>query len=230
MTSAVTARPDTAEMVFVHNSFRQQFGALPGLVRTVPPGDVARASVVVEFLAELTTALHHHHEGEDELMWPLLLERAPLDSALILTVEEQHERIAELYQRAADNAAKFVRTADTDTGVELADTLTELNAALTEHLHDEELHILPLVEQVMTVTQWEALGERGRAGIPKDRQLVFLGFLLDANTPERGREFLRSMPAPARIAWKLMGRRAFAREYRRIYGTNPTSPADSLGR
>ena len=60
--------------------------------------------MVVEFLAELTTALHHHHEGEDELMWPLLLERAPLDSALILTMEEQHERIAELYQRAADNA------------------------------------------------------------------------------------------------------------------------------
>ena len=66
-----------------------------------------RATVVVEFLAELTTSLHHHHEGEDELMWPLLLERAPLDSALILRMEEQHERIAELYQRAGDNAAKF---------------------------------------------------------------------------------------------------------------------------
>ena len=221
MTSAAMARPDTAEMVFVHNSFRQQFGALPGLVRAVPDGDVARAAVLVDFLAELTTSLHHHHEGEDELMWPLLLERAPLDSALILAMEEQHERIAELYRRAEENAATFGRTADLDSGAELADTLAELDAALTEHLHDEEVHILPLVEQVMTVAQWEALGERGRAGIPKDRQLVFLGFLLNANTPERGREFLRSMPAPARIAWKLMGRRMFAKEYRRIYGTDP---------
>ncbi len=83
------------------------------------------------------------------------------------------------------------------------------------------MHILPLVEQVLTVAQWEALGERGRAGLPKDRQLVFLGFLLAANTPERGREFLRSRPAPARIAWKVMGRRTFTREYRRIYGTDP---------
>jgi len=221
MTSAAMARPDTAEMVFVHNSFRQQFGALPGLVRAVPDGDVERATVVVDFLAELTTSLHHHHEGEDELMWPLLLERAPLDSALILAMEEQHERIAELYRRAEENAATFGRAADLDSGAELADTLAELDAALTEHLHDEEVHILPLVEQVMTVAQWEALGERGRAGIPKDRQLVFLGFLLNANTPERGREFLRSMPAPARIAWKLMGRRMFAKEYRRIYGTDP---------
>jgi len=219
--AAKTARPDTAEMVFVHNSFRQQFRALPGLVRAVPDGDVRRAAVVVDFLAELTTALHHHHEAEDELMWPLLLELAPMDSALILTMEEQHERIAELYRRAEDDAAGFVRTADPGSGAELADTLTELIAALEEHLHDEEVHILPLVSEVMTVKQWEALGERGRAGIPKDRQLVFLGFLLAANTPERGREFLQKMPGPARIAWKLMGRKVFAREYRRIYGTDP---------
>jgi len=223
MTSATdTTRPDTTEMVFVHNCFRQQFQALPGLVRAVPDGDVGRAAVVVEFLTELTTALHHHHEGEDELMWPLLLEQAPMDSALILRMEEQHERIAELYRLAADFAAAFGRTADADSRTDLSDTLAELVVALEEHLHDEEVHILPLVEQVMTVPQWEALGERGRAGMPKDRQLVFLGFLLAANTPERGREFLRSMPVPARIAWKVMGRKVFDREYRRIYGVGPS--------
>ena len=222
MTAATVTRPDTAEMVFVHNCFRQQFGALPGLVRAVPAGDTDRATVIVDFLAELTTSLHHHHEGEDELMWPLLLEKAPMDSALILRMEEQHERIGELYQRAADNAATFAATADPGGREDLADTLTELLGALSEHLHDEEVHILPMVERVMTVEQWNALGERGRAGIPKDRQLVFLGFLLMANTPERGREFLGHLPAPARVAWKLLGRRTFAKEYRRIYGVDPS--------
>ena len=99
-------------MVFVHNCFRQQFGALPGLVRASRTATPTAPTVIVDFLAELTTSLHHHHEGEDELMWPLLLERAPMDSALILRMEEQHERIAELYQRAADNAAAFAATAD----------------------------------------------------------------------------------------------------------------------
>ena len=221
MTAATTTRPDTSEMVFVHNCFRQQFRALPGLVLAVPDGDLERARIVVDFQQELTTALHHHHEGEDELMWPLLLEQAPMDSELILRMEEQHERIGELYQRAAENAVEFTATADPKSRTELADTLAELIDALTEHLHDEEVHILPLVERVMTVPQWEALGERGWAGIPKDRQLVFLGFLLQANTPERGREFLTRMPTPARIAWKLLGRRTFAKEYRRIYGTDP---------
>ena len=134
---------------------------------------------------------------------------------------EQHERISELYQRAGENATQFVATADTASGAELADTLTELIDALEEHLHDEEVYILPLVERVMTVPQWEALGERGRAGIPKDRQLVFLGMMFAANDPERNREFLAIMPLAARIAWKLLGRRTFTKEYRKIYGTDP---------
>src|SRR6478609_272334 len=154
-------------------------------------------------------------------MWPLLLERAPMDSALILRMEEQHERIAELYQRAADNANAFASTADSQSRENLADTLTELIAALEEHLHDEEVQILPLVEKVMTVPQWEALGERGRAGIPKDKRLVFLGMMFAANDPERNREFLAIMPLAARIAWKLLGRRTFTKEYRKIYGTDP---------
>ena len=221
MTATTLDRPDTAEMVFVHNSFRKQFGNLPGLVRGVPVADQARAAVVVEFLGQLTTALHHHHEGEDELMWPLLLERAPMDSALILRMEEQHERIAELYRRAERFADSFTARADASSRDALAETLAELNDALGEHLHDEEVHILPLVERVMTVPEWEALGERGRAGIPKDRMLVFLGFLLDANTPERGRDMLAKSPVPARLAWALLGRRAFRKEYRRLYGVDP---------
>ena len=58
--------------------------------------------------------------------------------------------------------------------------------------------------------------------MPKDRLLVFLGFLLRANTPEHGHDFLAKMPRPARIAWSLLGRRAFRKEYRRIYRSDPS--------
>src|ERR1700712_2749955 len=134
-----------------------------------------------------------------------------MDSTLILRMEEQHERIAELYKRAADNSTAFAMNADAQSRENLADTLTELVGALEEHLHDEEVHILPLVEKVMTVPQWQALGERGRAGIPKDRQMVFLRFMMAANTPDRGQEFLGQLPVPARIAWKLIGRRTYVK-------------------
>ncbi len=222
MTLATTAaHPDTWEMVFAHNSFRRHLGAVPRLVRAVPERDAARAATVVGFLDELTAALHHHHQAEDELMWPLLLQRAPMDSAMILRMEEQHERIGELYQQATGLAAPFAATGDPARGADLADTVTDLVAVLDQHLHEEEVQILPLVEKVMTVPEWEAIGERARGAIPKNRQLVFLGFLLDANPPELRRRFFASIPMAARVAWKLLGRRAFAKEYRRVYGSSP---------
>ena len=222
MTTPTTrARPDTSEMVVVHDLFRREFGNLPGLVRGVDAGDVARAEVVVAFVRELAEGLHHHHTGEDELMWPLLLERARTDAALVLRMEEQHERIAALHDRAVDQAAAFAAAADPGDGERLARTLTTLAAALDEHMREEEDHILPLVEEHLTVAEWEALGERGRAGIPKDRQLVQLGFILLGTSPEDRTAFLAQLPVPARIAWRLVGRRRFAAEYRRIYGRAP---------
>jgi hemerythrin-like domain-containing protein len=221
MSTTVQERPDTSEMVVIHDLFRREFGNLPGLVRGVAPGDVERAGVVVDFVRELANGLHHHHTGEDELMWPLLLERATADAALVLRMEEQHERIAVLHDRAVDQCAAFGRAADAATGERLAETLTTLAAALDEHMREEEDHILPLVERHLTVAEWEALGERGRAGISKERQLIQLGFIL-LGTSERDRAaFLARLPLAARLAWRFLGKRAFGAEYRRIYGRAP---------
>ncbi|WP_425299457.1 hypothetical protein [Nocardia farcinica] len=44
--------------------------------------------------------------------------------------------------------------------------------------------------------------------------------LLGATAAERTK-FLAEMPLPARLAWRLLGRRAFGKEYREIYGQNP---------
>ncbi|MFI7665656.1 hypothetical protein [Nocardia sp. NPDC049526] len=86
---------------------------------------------------------------------------------------------------------------------------------------EEEALILPLAGRVMTAGEWAALGERGRAAVPKDRQLVFLGFILQGVPHAERRKFLADMPFAAGLAWRLLGRRAFAKEYRSIYGTDP---------
>jgi hemerythrin-like domain-containing protein len=221
-TPTVHQRPDTREMVVVHDLFRREFGNLPGLVRGVAPGDTERAAVVVEFLRELASGLHHHHTGEDELMWPLLLERCTADGALILRMEEQHERIAALHDRAVEQAAAFEGGASAEAGERLAQTLTTLTEALDEHMREEEVHVLPLVERHLSVAEWEALGERGRAGLSKDRLLIQLGFILLGTSAQDRAAFLAQLPLPARIAWRLVGRRRFTAEYRRIYLTAPS--------
>ena len=83
------------------------------------------------------------------------------------------------------------RGADRDA---LAATLTELDTVLREHMADEERYVLPLVEEHLTVAEWAALGERGRAGIPKDRLLIQLGWMLDGTSAADRREFLSHLP------------------------------------
>ncbi|MBH0776290.1 hemerythrin domain-containing protein [Nocardia sp. NEAU-351] len=208
-------------MVLLHNAFRRHLRAMPGLVAAVAPEDAARARRLVDFLDELRTGLHHHHTGEDELLWPILLERAPADAAPILRMEEQHERITELTERAAREGAEFAVAADPSVRDRFAGTLSTLADIVDAHMADEERCVLPVVENVLTVPEWRALGERGREHMPKDRQLIFLGFVLQGAAAADRRKMLAEMPLLARVAWRLLGRRAFAEEYREIYRTEP---------
>lgn len=218
MTTSAATRPDTREMIIVHNVFRRVFGDLPALLRAVEPGDVARARVLADAYTELSTGLHHHHSGEDELLWPVLMQRVEADCGLVLRAEEQHERVHELLERAEPQVDAFRQAASAPARDALAATIQELDAVLRDHMADEERYILPLVEAHMTVGEWELLGERGRAGIPKDRLLVQLGWILDGVPPADRRAILRKLPLPARVAWRLIGRRRFQKELRAIYG------------
>lgn len=220
MTSTVAApeRPDTHEMIVIHNLFRRIFGDLPGLVRRVAPGDTARAEVLADAYVEVATGLHHHHTNEDELLWPTLLERVEVERAFVLRAEEQHERVHELLERGNGLVATFRTDPTAEHRDEFAAVIEDLNTALREHMADEERYILPLVEQHLTVAEWEQLGECGRASMPKDRLLIQLGWILDGMPAAQRRAFLRGMPLPARVLWRLVGRRQFAAEKAKVYG------------
>lgn len=210
-------QPDTNNMVIIHQCFRDQFAALPTLIHSIPDGDATRAGVVVDFLTELTTALHYHHVAEDEALWPVLLGRVK-DTSAILSMEEQHERIGELIDLALGQASAFRSSARSRRGDALADTLTSLSTALNEHLDDEEAIALPLAEQHLTIEEWALVGEIGHASIPKNRMLVILGYILHSATPDQRTFFLAQNPLAARLAWKLLGKRKFEADYQRVYG------------
>jgi iron-sulfur cluster repair protein YtfE (RIC family) len=211
-------RPNTREMIAVHNVFRRVLGDLPRLIRATTPRDTVRAAVLADAYSEFAIGLHHHHTGEDELLWPLLMARLDADKGVVLRAEEQHEQVHELLDRANAQVVAYRSSATEAARDALAKTVEELDAALREHMADEEREILPLVEAHLTVAEWARLGERGRAGIPKDRLLIQLGWILDGLPADDRKAFLRHMPLPARMAWRLVGQRRFEAERRAVYG------------
>jgi hemerythrin-like domain-containing protein len=217
------ARVDTHDMVVVHRVFRREFRLLPRLVRTVSAGDTARATRVNQHAKEILTALHYHHTGEDELLWPRLAERAPLSQELVTRMETQHQRLADLLGAVQVSLARWSKSANGIEQRRLAGILDQVSKALEEHLAEEEREILPLVEQHFTVAEWEQLGERGMASIPKRRLLVILGYILEETSPDERRHFLAKVPLPGRVAYRLVGARQYRREVGELRGVLATA-------
>lgn len=205
------ARPDTTDMVLVHRAFRREFGLAPWLVRSARADDTARVEQVAKHVSEFAEALQHHHSGEDDLLWPRLLQRAQPDTDLVVRMQVQHEAVAGLLAGVQNLLATWRTTRNPATGRMLAERLEQLSTVLDEHLAEEEKRVLPLVEEHLSVTEWEQVGERGFADTPKNRLLFFLGAALEEATAAEQADFLPHVPLPGRIAYRLIGRRQYRR-------------------
>jgi hemerythrin-like domain-containing protein len=211
MTVTAGEKPDINEMRVIHRVFRRELTALPGLVRRTPDGDPARAQVVGRHAQFILTGLNIHHTGEDENLWPLLLERAAPSTELISTMQAQHERVHEYVDRAQQQLDAWRRTPSSAAGEELAATVEQLSQALFEHLDQEERDILPLAEQHVTVAEWGRLGEHGRDSMTRDELPIMFGAILEEADPQERAGMMALLPPPIRLLMRTVG----ARKYRR---------------
>lgn len=206
---------DTHDMLLVHRMLRRELGQLPDLIRSAS-GDPARAKRLAGHTGEMLGLLHHHHTGEDELLWPVLRPRVTLEGELIDRMESQHEQIAAAVAAVQADLPTWARTADPEVGERMAGVIEQAAVVLTEHLAEEESLILPLVSEHFSQSEWDALGEHGFAAIPGRRRLVILAHILEEADADERRRFLKIVPPPARVAYRVVGRRQHAREARLI--------------
>lgn len=203
--SDTDGRPDTSDMLVVHDAFRREFGMLPRLVRGVAPADVERASALAQHYALLARFLHIHHHGEDVVLWPVLEVKASDRAAMIAEMQSDHLRLAELLS-AADTAVPAWAAAPTAVGGEsVAVQLDELDAHLERHLAHEEREILPLCRERLSAQEWDAVGEHSRAELPQEDAFTVLGMLLEDAPPHAAAHMLAAMPPPVVALWADVG-------------------------
>ena len=189
-------RPLIQQMVVIHRVFRREFGLLPALIRGVAADDLDRAKVVADHATWLLRFVHVHHSGEDELLWPVLLERVEIESDLIRRMEDQHEQVAALVPRAEAQLPGWAAEPSTQRGEELATTFEEMAQVLDEHLGEEESQILPLVETHLSVEEWARLGQHATASLaPPDLMASLAAILEEADDGERAM-FTVVLPPP----------------------------------
>ncbi|MEV0784474.1 hemerythrin domain-containing protein [Streptomyces sp. NPDC050423] len=208
---------DTHEMVLIHRVLRREFGQLPRLFRAAA-GDRARSGVIGAHAREMLTFLHTHHTGEDELLFPLLRERAALDPKLMDRMNAQHMQVDDAVTAIDAELPAWTAGADSATGERMAARVDAMMPTLIEHLAEEEQEILPIASVTLTQSEWDALGKHGMSEIPLTRRLVILGHITEETDDAERRRFMKVLPAPVRMAYKLIGRRQFTRETSEIRG------------
>ena len=217
-TTPTTDRPWVHEMVVIHRVFRREFTLLPRLVREVADGDTQRARPVAEALRLVLDGLHHHHLGEDDILWPALLERAAPSTGLVETMQAQHDVVDGHAEKVAPLLDAWERTAASATGARLADALDQFAAALVEHLDLEEREILPLVERHVTVAEWNSLGEHGIEEMDRKMLPILFGAILEDATPDERRALLAKQPLAVRVLLRVVGARQYRRFVSRVRG------------
>lgn len=203
---------NTDDMRMIHGVFRREFRLAPPMVSAVGVGDTTKAGRVRDHLVEITGMLHHHHHGEEELVFDKLAERAPACAIHVGIMRQQHQQVQVLLDQVDGTSAAWAAEPTADNRERLATLMVEISSTLDTHLGQEEEEILPVAETSMTKQEWEAVGEAGLAAVPKSRLLVQLGYILEDQTPEERREFMTRVPAPARLLFKLVGRRKYEKE------------------
>ena len=203
------ARTDTADMLAVHQVFRRALPAAGLLVGGVARGDTARSELVGSFYANILDFLHVHHEGEDLIVTPRLLERAPGAADLVGRVAAQHQTVVPLMETARRLVGPWAASADPEQGAELVHALTALDRELVAHLDEEEAAVLPLCAVHLSPEEWGQLPAHGLGNFGGDKVWLVLGLIRENMTQEQRDEMLAHMPPPAVEMWTTMGSAAF---------------------
>ncbi|MEH3153816.1 MAG: hemerythrin domain-containing protein [Gordonia paraffinivorans] len=215
-----TPAVDVRDMLVVHTALLREFRLAPGAVRRVHADDPRQRDRVDDHLDLLCTLMHHHHEGEDQLLWPLLRKRlAGEDAAMLDVVEAQHAGIDAALGRVDVARAAWRETVDAMTTGRLASALDDLFVALRDHLEVEERSVLPLAAVHLDPAEWHAVGEAGAAAVPKSSMPLVIGMFAYEADPAVLRDMLRPAPAPVRILMPRIGPRVYARRALAVHGT-----------
>jgi hemerythrin-like domain-containing protein len=190
---------EVRDMRIVHLAFRSAYAEAARLVRAGPMPSPDRVQFLADHVDLGIALLHGHHESEDELLYPKLLERVPEQVTSTQEVAKEHLAVGSALDDTSTACASWRRNPSAETGEALAASLDNLNSVLQPHLDDEEQKVVPLAAVTLTQEEWDAVGHRSVGEIPRNKRGVAFGMVLE-NLNETDRAYMKKgLPAPVRI-------------------------------
>lgn len=188
MPTTTPTNPGWRVQLAIHRAVRRDASRL---AIALGEGHELRMEAVRAYWNVTAAQLHHHHEFEDTVVWPLLGERLG-------------DRVAALLARNADEHRVMAATMDefdvalgtiTTDAAAAREALSRMQDAVDTHLAHEEADVLPLIPVAFTLDDIAFFqAEDAKTNAPN----VFLPWMLDDAPQADFAFFTGPMPAPVR--------------------------------
>jgi len=201
---------DTSDMLGVHRVFRNAFEATPRFIGAVDPDDAERAEVVGAYYANVLDLLHSHHDGEDLLLTPRLMQRCtPDEAAEVRRIAAQHQDVVEAIAAAEGSLAAWRAEPSAGNRAQLIDALDDLQSRLATHLDEEEQVVLPVAGRYINVAEWGELPSHAMQNYRGDKLWLIMGLIREQMTPAQVANMEANMPPPVFEFWQSTGQGLF---------------------
>jgi hypothetical protein len=227
-TVPLDAPADTQMMGIVHSALRRDLVRSRMVLGTPQAGEPGRRTAIAEHLLWMMDFLHHHHSGEDDGLYPLVVRRNPESAGLVEQMDGDHATITPAIDGLVAAAKRHLAdpASPDDALVAAIDGLTDV---LNPHLEREETVMMPVVSQSITEGEWRQWDEefnlkgKGLKGLAEEGHWVIDG--LDAESRDHVEHLVP--PVPRFILIKLMGG-SYRRKRARLWDGTPAGDVPSL--
>jgi hemerythrin-like domain-containing protein len=200
---------EVRDMRIIHETFRRAYEESAQLIRANPTPSPARVTFLADHVDFGLNMLHHHHEGEDEILYPLLVQRVPDHAARTEQIDHEHQAVKGAIEAAQTACSRWRTAPGAETADTLAASLDEVNAELLPHLDNEEREIVPLAAVTVTQKEWDSLAKHGIASVPGNKRMIAFGMILEPLNPTDQAYMLSHLPPPVKVLYHLVGKRAW---------------------
>lgn len=215
--ATTSTTPDVLGMQIAHRVMLRDLDRTTGVAMAMADGGVPitarRTRTLVRYLELMAESIDHHHHAEDDILWPVIVQRAGAQIDLT-PLTEDHEALTPLLERMRGGALAFRAAPSRQSAAALAARLVELRGVLTEHIAEEERATFPVIRRYLSVADWRDVEARIRRNARMSFELPRIGA---AVTPPE----LAALKADAGAAITLMlalFRPGYRRMERAIWG------------
>jgi hemerythrin-like domain-containing protein len=194
----------------IHAAVRRDLERLQSALADAREGDVARARQLERAYANLHRELTHHHEGEDQFVFPFLA-RVGADPDLLRSMDDEHHAMADALSGTRAAMAAYAASGSTSDAERARASVVRTREVVDEHLTHEENDLEPVIEPHMHTADWKTVEKRLR---PRSLSVTgqFIAWIQDGMADEH-RTYLRStIPPPVTAVLGRVAGRAYHRD------------------